>query len=328
MNNIETTSENDFPLASFDSEGIHLSSNKITQKLEKKQLSASLITGLQNCPAQWAFNSFVMPQYLKEHPDNAKTRGSMFHKVMEDFFRLKNNERTPQRMKVIVRSVLQSNEFSELAQYPDAVDWLKNAVNGYYNMGAKPQKVKVADIDIKGERQPGLEMFVNGKIGNTKRSIVGFVDRIVEDPRKGSDGVIIEDWKTSAKAKHWNPNTKDIEGLAEQRQQIIYTMLLKAQGVNVTGARLLYPVARDFVKVNLKDEKMCDRVVSDVEEADKSLTIMTETNTFEARPSFLCSWCPLVKVCKVANMKNFKKAIDARKNQPEPEEIMKGLDVR
>ena len=131
---------------------------------------------------------------------------------------------------------------------------------------------------------------------------------------------------TGAKAKRWNPKTKNNEGLAEQRQQIIYSELLRSQGHRVSGARLIYPVAGEVVNVDLGDEALREKVLTQVEEADEILDSLIETNTFEYSPSFLCSWCPLVNICPVAEISHYKKPSDSRAQQPSMDVLAEGID--
>lgn len=319
----------DEPLIALDRDGAHVTNSDVAEKLEKKNLSASLITGLNSCGVRWLAETFVLRDLIEETPDNAARRGSLFHKVMEDFFKFPAEERNPDLLKKVLREVINSEEFSDLSDNPEVIAWLKDAINGYYSMGGRPKKVEVAEIPIDGkEPKQGLEMFVKGKIGETDREILGFIDRLVVDQRKDDGSVIIEDWKTGAKTKRWNPKTKSDEGLAEQRQQIIYKMLLEKQGVKVSGARLLYPVAREVVNVDLKDEELAEKVVKDVEDTDKALTTMTDNNTFEYGPSFLCAWCPLAKLCPFATIKPYEKMQKAFASQPDPEDLLKGIELR
>lgn len=301
---------------SIDKSGLHIASSDVNEKLNKKSLSASMVTALnENCSASWLANTFVIPEVIDTPPDNAASRGSLFHKVMEDFFALPKEERTHAAMRKTAKSVLYSEEFLPLSKSKEAVKWLKDAINSYYIMGGSPQKVEISKIKMDDREIVGLEAFVKGRIGNTQREILGFIDQVVDD-LKNPGSVVVQDWKTGAKAKHWNPKTVSTEGLAEQRQQIIYSMLLGQKGVNVSSARLVYPVAREVVNVNLNDYEMKNRVVSNVEEVDKKLTHLQENNTFEFSPSFLCAWCPLAKICPEADIKPYKKMQDAIKTQP------------
>jgi len=408
------------PRVQITKDGLRVISDVTSAKLAKKKLSASAITGLQGCPAAWLSNSFVMPEILEEEPDNAARRGSMFHQVMENFFALDAEERTHEAMRKQVKAVLQSDEYKDLAQIREAVEWLRGAVNGYYNMhaDADPSEVVIAEIEtispngkgtalgevlskliaeklgkdklddvvqdvlssydyyrlrsnesavkwikksaksylkahgeqfgapeaiaakneliFTGNRSvdSGLEIFVVGRIGNATRDTLGYIDRVKETGRKeGSDvstEVMVEDWKSGAKVKKYNPNTrsKTPEGLAEQRQQIIYSILLEQEkGVKVTGARLIYPVAREVVDVDLTDEKLKARVIKDVEDADAQLTNHIERNLFEYSPGILCSWCPLFNACPAAKSFNHvEKARLAAESQPTVDVLAKGFE--
>ena len=315
------------PLASIDKDGVHVVSENVSAKLAKKNISPSLISGLEKCPASWFSDSFVLRDLIEEIPDNPARRGNLFHKVMEIFFAEPPEARTHQRIKAVVDEVLTSDEFSDMAEMPEVVEWLKSAINGYYSMGAKPEKVNVAKlVDEKGGEKVGLEVFVKGQIGSAKRDVLGFIDRLVVDPRD-ENAVIIEDWKSGGKAKRWNPKTKSDEGLGEARQQVIYAKLLEQQGKKVTGARLIFPLPQELVTIDLKDENFSKRVVTDVEEADAKLDIFIERNTFEFKPSFLCAWCPLSKLCPAATIKPYAKMQEAYAKQPEPEVLLRGFDL-
>lgn len=326
MSNNEESTEILEPGVALDGTGLHVSSQRIAEKLEKKKLSPSLITGLESCAASWFANSFVIRDIIEEEPDNPARRGSMFHKVMEDLFKLPAEERTTSMVKSIVGEVSTVGEFADLGQNPDAMQWLRDAINGYYSMGGKPQGIQIANItNTYGKEVPGLEVFVQGNIGSADRKILGFIDRVINNTNKPGT-VVVEDYKSGKKAKKYNPNTKSTDGLGEARQQVIYTMLLEQMGIRVSGARLLFPVPQQVVNIPVHDKAFREKVVSDVEQADQKLTIMTERNTFEFSPNFLCSWCPLVKACPVAKAGRSDKARDAVASQPNLDVLAKGFE--
>lgn len=311
---------------SLDHQGLHIVSDDVFEKLERKNISPSLITSLEKCSAKWFAEAFVLPDIVPVPIDNAGRRGSLFHKIMEDFFALPAEDRTKKKLQNITNYVLSSDEFKDLGKIADAQVWLKTAIRNYYDMGAKPENVVVADVvDDKGAKKPGLEIFVKGNIGGTKRDVLGYIDRLVVDTRRDNGAVFIEDWKTG-KVHRWNPNTKSDEGLGEARQQIIYKMLLEQQGLKVSGARLIFPLYKEIINVDIKDERFANRVVDDIVNADKQLDIMTDNNTFEFNPSYLCAWCPLSKICPVANIKPYNRMKEAFETQPEPEILAKGID--
>lgn len=243
----------------------------------------------------------------------------MFHKVMEKFFARDEDDRTTSAMKETMAEVLQSNEFKDLGSIPEAVSWLKEAVNNYYSMGANPKKVSIATVtDDYGRERKGLEIFVKGNIGDSKRETLGFVDRLIFDPRR-EGSVVVEDWKTG-KVKKWNGSfTKGAEGYAEQRQQMIYSTLLTNKGLEVSGARLIFPLGKEIVNVDLGNTELRDRVIEDVKRTDEALDLLIDSNNFEYSPGFLCAWCPLAKICPQADIKPYKKMQDAYATQPDPE---------
>lgn len=409
------------PLVQITKDGLRVISEEVSERLAKKKLSASTVTGLEGCAAAWLANSFVIPRIIESEPDNAARRGSMFHQVMENFFALPREERTHEAMRREVKKVLASDEYKDLAEIREAVLWLRAAVNGYYNMhaDADPSEIVIAEIEsispngkgtvlgkaldelnssgdhskeeievvvdsilssskyyrlksnadavkwikknarsylkehgnnfeseeaigarnsliFTGNRSvdSGLEIFVIGQIGDTKREILGYIDRVQElDREEGADvssEVMVEDWKSGGKAKHYKPGTKakNPEGLAEQRQQIIYSMLLEqTKGVKVTKARLIYPVAREIVEVDLTDEKLRERVIKSIEDADAKLDDHIERNLFEYSPGILCSWCSLMRACPAAKRFNHvEKARIAADSQPELDTLAVGFE--
>lgn len=321
------TTDNEI-LISMDPKGVHIVSKTVAEKLEKKSISPSMITSLEQCPAKWAAESFATRELIEEEPDNAARRGSLFHQIMENLFHEEPEKRTPEAVKAITKDVFKSEDYKDLAEVPEAVEWTRNAINGYYSMGGNPKTVQVAEVELDGKVKKGLEVFVKGKIGNCTRDTLGFIDRLIVNTKKGDGSIYIEDWKTGAKAKVWNPKTKSTEGFPEQRQQIIYSIILGQKEVPVSGARLIFPVARQIVPVDLTDESLKNKVIESVEETDKKLDIYTERNTFEYKPSFLCAYCPLAKICPKATIKPYPKIQEAYRNQPDPEVLLKGIDVQ
>lgn len=318
------------PLVGISNGGLSIIDPTVAEKLANKKISPSLVTGLQGCAASWLANTFVIREIMPEEDDNAASRGSLFHKVMEETFAEEPELRTRERINEHRDAVLETDEFKAFKGNEDALRWLEEAIDGYYKMGGRPEKVKVATIKRESDKYPkkGLEIFVRGNIGGTKRDTLGFVDRLTEDqsPDAPEDGIIIEDWKSGAKAKKWNPKTKSDEGKAEARQQTIYSMLLEKEGINVTGARLIFPVAGSVVNVDINDEKFREQVIKDIQDTDAALDNYIETNLFEYKPSFLCSWCPISKICPKAQIGKFDKARAAYAKQPSMEKLAEGIE--
>lgn len=318
---------NNGKIAGIDSDGLHLLSYEASEALEKKNLSPSLVTAMESCPARWLTEQYIVPE-LDPTPPEAATRGSAFHKVMEVFYSRPQSERTRAALKEDMKSVVSSGEFKDFFRDKSQTSWLLDAVKGYYaTVDTDPSEDEVASIEVRdGVTKDGLEIFVKGHLGDTKRSILGFVDRIIVD-ENNSDHVKVEDYKTGSRAKQWNPKTKGDEGLAEARQQTIYTMLLEKQGVKVSRSSLIFPIAGKVVDVNIHDENLRKISIESVEAADKRFDELIETKTFDFVPSFLCSWCPLVKICPEAQT-NFRseKMSNAYHSQPDTSELMKVIE--
>lgn len=296
-------------LVTFDNDGAHIVDPGVAQKFRDKKISASLITDLrEGCHAGWLAKTYVVPEVITEPEDNPRTRGSLFHRVMEHFFALPPAERTKDNLRDCIRRTLSEEEFQGFATNRDAAAWLTSTIRGYYTM-EDPTGVRVATIDDK----PGLERFVSGQLPGVSRRVIGFVDRITETPT----GVMVEDWKTGAKPKEWagvyparskrpdgSPfyDTRKSLGYAEARQQGLYTLLLEQQGQTVDGARLLFPAAPTptVVDVPVHDPEFRGSIVRDAAEVDTALDLLSDTNEFTYNPSVLCSWCPLAKVCPAA----------------------------
>lgn len=306
-------------------DGIQVNNPNIVDRLTEKSISPSMITALEGCHASWLAKTFVLPDILVEEPDNAARRGSAFHQVMENLFALPPYERTKAKLRELTNDVLSVGEFSDLSQYPEALEWMKTIINNYYDMGAKPEKVNVARIvNDYGQEKDGIEVFVKGNFGNTDRDVLGYVDLIIAS-EKDPNIIIVQDWKTG-KVKKWNPKTKDTNGLGEARQQTLYAMLLEKKGYHVRGARLVYPFFKEVVHVDV--DSFRDRVLRDVELTEEKLNHSTSVNLFEYSPGVLCAWCPLAKICpSVKIVSKTEKFTFAYDSQPELNVLSEGFRV-
>lgn len=300
--------------------GLHITSAETMEKLKTKKLSASLVTSMESCAASWLNNTFVMPN-LPTPVDTAATRGTLFHSVMEEFYALPSQDRTSEKLRTVVKKVISKEDNEALVASPGVLDWLFSAISNYVSMSPDPRGVIIPTFKNKyGYDVSGLELFVSGKIADTNREILGFIDQVTQN----EDGTFtVTDFKTGAKSKHYKKGSRYNEGFAEQRQQIIYSMLLQQMGHKVSAARLIYPVAKDIVNVNLHDKELILKVLDSVVSADKKLSAYEEENLFPFKPSVLCSWCPLAKMCPKALQPRSDKSVEARNSQPDPTEFDK-----
>lgn len=308
--------------AEVNDNGIKIIDEELKKTLENKKLSASLVTGVLDCPARWVSGS-ILRKFMEEDQDNAMTRGSYYHRIMEKFFELENSERTREKAYELIETVTLEQEFSQFADNADAKKWVKEAIDNYYHMGSVPQKINIADFQGK----KGLEFFVEGNIPGCSRKLLGFIDRLVYD---NNNDLVIDDWKTGAKSKKYKGG-KDETGWAEARQQILYSQIIKQNepDQNISHARLIFPVAKDVVKVDINNKELVNKAINDTVKAEKKYNKMVEENNFEYKSSFLCHWCPLAKVCPKKNpvVNRVEKARLAYQNQPNPEELSVGLKI-
>ena len=309
-----------------DNVGLHIVSEKTAEQFRKKQLSASLVTELrEGCPAAWLAKTYVVPEVIETPPDNPMTRGSFFHRIMEHFFRLPAAERTRDALIRCVNITLAEPDYEVFRTNLDVRDWIEEALRGYYKLGEDPQDVQVATVNSK----TGLEVFVKGKLPGASRNLIGFIDRV---SYSGDGGVVVEDWKTGGKLKQWEGgypelvknkdgstsyNTRNASGYAEARQQMIYATLLRQNGYQVDGARLMFPVAGGVARVPVDDQEFQQAVVADVVEVDQKMDELEKSNEFSYNPSVLCSWCPLAKFCPAARTPYKDKHEAARNEQPD-----------
>ena len=310
---VESVASNRHEYAQLTDEGLKFSDPKLLDKFSKKMLSASLITGMLGCGAQYAANAFLY-DVLPIEQDNAMTRGSFFHRIMELLFALPSDERTRDKALSLIDTVCQEKDFAHFATNGDALEWVTVAINNYFDMGGKPENARIADFKGRG----GLEVRITGQIEGCSRNFHGFIDKLSYS--KTGD-YIIDDWKTGAKAKKYSPHARYEEGWPEARQQILYSYIINnmSQELPVKKARLIFPVAQKVVKVDIDNEEYVTKAVTEAQEAEKVLDKACEENLFRYKKSFLCHWCPLAKVCPAAMkpVRNVEKAWDAYSAQPD-----------
>lgn len=335
------------PLMSMDETGVHLLDDRLMNKLERKKLSPSLINALvDKCHASWLAQSFVLPEYIEEPEDNPRTRGQVFHSVMERFFGYDPVERTKSGIRRAVQETLEEDNYA-FAREGEPYEWLTRTVNGYWKLVKTnaeienaPHEVVLAEVELEGRKRSGLELFVTAHLGDAERDTLGFIDRLV----MAEDGsVIVQDWKTGAKIKRYTGGPKS-QGVDEKRQQFIYGLLLRELGFEVHTVQLIFPAAFSqpprgsneepvhepgVLTFNLDSEpRFIKRVLEDVETADSMLSDIITSNTATYKPGILCAWCPLAKLCpaKQVNIDNAK-VMKSYMSQPDADDLLRGIEL-
>lgn len=306
-------------LLALSDNGLHVCNAEVSSSLAKKKLSASMVTSLENCPASWLFSSFVMPKLQVQDAHSALTRGSLFHKVMEDFFRLPVGKRTKKSLEEVTNKVLKGSEFS-FANTEENREWLNKTLLGYIGLKENPNNVEIAYYSPNGSNRisEGLETFISAKFDGCKRPIIGFVDQLV----KKEDGILIRDWKTSDSAKVYNPKLDKTKGYSEQRQQRIYASMIALNiDTPIKGAQLVYPRSSEIVEIDLSNKSLNERAIQEVKVADEALQEYENSNEFPFKPSVLCAWCPFSKMCPKSLILKKDKFQEAQSSQPSAEQI-------
>ena len=272
-------------------DGIEIISEDLMKDIKRKNLSASMISSFFQCPADWVMNSFLLPKMDHETPVHL-IRGNMFHGIMEEFFRLPKESRNPKVLSQTAMKVIQE-EYKEQLTDRETMAWVKDALRGYLETGFAYEDVDIAMIDKGKGPELGIEIFVRGKLGNTKRDVVGFVDR-VDDVGDGSLQVV--DYKSGKKIHSFNPAEaiSDRNDFGYWRQQLAYTMLLEQDGHKVAGAKLEFPIAKGEVIVDVSNQKLREQVKKDFENIDAALDKCIEENFFPFHGHMFCKWCGML----------------------------------
>lgn len=259
--------------------GVYILDENIKKEIKKKKLSASLIDSWLKSPADWVLNTYIYP-LVSDKKETALYRGSMFHKVMEEFFALEPSERTEKRLKQLTRQVYESEEFADQIKGTEKEDrkWIQSTVLSYLRMNYDYQNEQIARIYLNGEEKSGIELFVSGKIGESERQVLGFIDKILDGP----NGFIVQDWKSGAKVNNYDPTKAISESnpFDYWRQQTLYSMLLEKRGFKVDKASLIFPRAETEVFVDIHSDKVKAQVIKDVEQVDKELEYAINNNFF------------------------------------------------
>ena len=262
------------------STGIEVLDEGLMNKIKKKNLSASLVNSITQCPADWLMESFILNLVDHEEPIHF-VRGHIIHDTMERFFAYPKEERNPKLLSRTAMAVIQE-KYKESLDDKETMNWVKTALTGYLETGFEYKNIDVAQIVKKKGEEPtlGVELFVMGKIGNATRKVVGYIDRLDRMP----DGRLsIVDYKTGGRIYK--------DSFDYERQQLAYTMLLEQDGYEVGAAKLEFPIARGVVDIDINSQEKRTQVEIDFEAADNLLTKCIEDNFFPFKGHHFCKWC-------------------------------------
>jgi hypothetical protein len=336
-------------------DSLKVSDSEMLAKLSGSKLSPSLVMALYGCHARMVVQRYST-DFGIETDSPEMVRGSAFHAVFEKLMRLEPSERTVEAALELLPTVLDHEKYDLIRDDEEQVDWLKSTIEkgfSFRRIGEPietPADVKLADVP--GDRSP-LEYPVSGRIGEASRETFGIIDRVAVG---SDGMPVIQDYKTGSKMKAYElelkKRTGDLKGqvvarlpersvaedgtvswnlppgFAEAFQQYSYMILGQQNGLGVERAELLYPAVESATNVASVPPLVTSDNVSPVAAefdswvrnayavADKVLDELSESGEFTYSPSFLCSWCPLAKMCPKFQPLNGK-GVAARESQPD-----------
>lgn len=220
--------------------------------------------------------------------------------------------------------------------------------------GEEPITPEDTELCVMPDGKLALEVPLSGKIGGATRETFGIADRIIEDTdgtwviQDYKTGAKIKKYTLTIRKRSGTQAGETIprlpepvvdadglqtwrmpDGFKEAFQQYSYLLLAEQNHIPAERAELLFPAVDAATNVTdvppllstinepTPEAAAFDAWVKDAyTQADKKITELTETGIFPYSPSFLCSWCPLAKMCPKFQAHTGKGA-EAYKTQPE-----------
>jgi len=291
-------------------EALILEDADLLERLGRSKISPSLVMSLHGCLASFAVKRYAWAFELESASVEMK-RGSAFHEVFERLMELPAEVRTLDVAKSFTGEVLAKPEYELISGLPDQVDWLYETVSNAFTFRRADGSVESpqdTNLYVMPDGKPALEVSVSGAIGGATRETFGIIDRITV----GADGApVIQDYKTASKMKRYNPSIVKRSGAhAGVRIPRLPEKVVNPDGTESWHAELLFPAVTDSCNVapvpklitsvdNPEPEVVAfDKWVRDsYKAADEAVDKLSTTGVFPYSPSFLCSWCPLAKLC-------------------------------
>ena len=241
-------------------------------------LSPSSIATFHQCPYKYKLSRI---DGIKEPPTEHTLLGNYVHSVLENFYRLEQNERTVPAIKEIFRSVWEDYVDDVKIVYkrePKNVHLLR--LRAWYCIENLMKMEDVSSVQF-----DGIETELDALVDGVK--IKGFVDRW---NKKDDDSIVISDYKTGkVPAKRWQDDKFD--------QLLIYAVVLsELLDKNIASLELLY-VAHGEKLTKTPTIQDIERTKSTIVETRRQIDERCESGIFETKRSKLCSYCYFKTVC-------------------------------
>ena len=244
---------------------------------QPRHLSPSSAASFEQCPRRWRF------KYVDRQPEpsgQAALVGSFAHLVLEFLCGLPALHRTPDQAKALAKEL-----WNDFAEEPDYVAleldesesrafrwqaWL--SIMGLWDL-EDPARVEVVSTEQKVAVELGGVPFV------------GIIDRV----DRTADRLVVSDYKSGT--------LPGVRWRSDKIQQVMLyaAALTRSADEQPERARLLY-LGQRILDVAVTDRRI-EEAESSLAETWSDVSKACTANTFDAKPTVLCGWCPFVSQC-------------------------------
>lgn len=257
-----------------------------------RHASFSSLDSYANCPAQWAFSRLWRPRPEWADP---LTVGSLAHATLE--LAVRQSDVKPAWLALVGKAILMERERSVLP----ANRWKGEPIPSHVRL---PNGREASDGDWARLVASRLNEFsLLDVFDGESLSPAAVEERLDADiwgvPMTGSvdyrdmSGRIV-DWKTGRL-----PAEGSAKAISHANQLRVYKALLDAHGTRVADARDVYVEHHTCRMADLSDDAMA--VTGNVmRERWDGMRRSVDAGEYALTPSYLCSWCPLARVCPSA----------------------------
>jgi len=281
--------------ASFDVDGhLTVSHPDLAASLDRPYMSVSSAKSLHRCPAQ-----FAADRALARHFDlfGAAEIGNAAHTIMERLLQLPSQRRTEQNAAALLV------ELAREEPPADGVDYAKHLGTDpvrYAQWIAAVQHAYTGLFKIEDPRDVDL-VAAEFRLDNVQLEGVpffGFIDRVDRIDYRGEKVLRVVDYKTGSPKLKKPTRFDDDHG---DQVQIYVEAFQTMTGERPKRGVLYYTQNGGGQRAVAVARNVTSQTVTKIVVAWAELQRCRTTNSYPARTSALCGWCPLVNVCPSAH---------------------------
>ncbi|KAB1651838.1 PD-(D/E)XK nuclease family protein [Pseudoclavibacter chungangensis] len=271
----------------------------------RKGLSVSAAQDLAKCPASWA-GKYAVPEVRNLFMPNELGTGA--HSVLEELYQLPGAERTRAQVEPLLAGVTETTWSTYCEEQGIDRDPQQEA-----RWFAEVRPLALGDFDLEDPTRVNVfrtEMSERGLVLPNGVPFNGAIDRVDISETTGPAGeerYEVNDYKSGAYRKH-NPQFGR-DSKADQIRIYAQAVATKLDVERPKRGRLLYTGAGVAQEVDCSDAEV-DIALGWFAAQWEDLHRFRDAAMFPAKPSALCSWCPLVNACPVARKINKPNARD------------------